>query len=560
MATFMRRVSGKYALALVYSTAAIGPAQAQLAPPPPKVLPSIKAPPPLTATPVAAAPKPGWCEDDCLLAPGAPKPIELLAGERASSAFAVTQPGALRIELRATGVPLVLSVRRPDGRMVEREGSGAIVIDDSASAADIARGVLWGVSVRVAKDTPPSGTGVPRAVAKGSLSVQHPAADKAAVSAALGKAAAAAKLSAAAQPSKPAAPAVDVATQAKLAQAAYDKQVALRHAAQLTQLKATVPSAALVQMDQRIGLRLQGQTLQQSFAAVPLRPLSAAAPSTSTAPTSLAMPVAVPAKSIKGGLLTPAAATGSTQAAATGGAAPVGGGGATAQAAPAPVLATSSAAEGDPGMPLTLGGSHFGDAPGEVRFIVGNGRDIPAPVTFWSAAQVVTEVPYADGIPVYDGHVYLKRGDGTKSALRAFRFLPLYDVTEIAQSGRDWFLAPSIVNIDADSSARTGHPTHSGGIFWGFAGNDKFYLNSQLRNGWVVSSARLGSVYSARPGYSGAYLVDSRVGTTSPYVEVRWWVDAAVGIGGTNEMSYSVRIEAKRPKNLPCAASPCPVL
>ena len=491
-----------------------------------------------------------------------PKPFELLAGERDSSGFAVTQPGAVRIELRASGVPLVLSLRRPDGRIVEREGSGTIVIDDSASAADIARGTLWGVGVRAAKEAPPAGAGKPRAVAKGTLGVQHPAADKAAVSAALAKAQADAKASAAAQPRRPAVPAIDAQAQARQAQAAHDKQVALRHAAQLTPLKATVPAAALAQMDQRIGLRIQGQTLQQAYAAVPLRLVSTKALNASTSPTSLSTPVALPAKAVKGGLLVSAKGTGTTQAAATGGAAPVGSGGgaATAVAAPAPVLATSSTAEGDPGTPLTLGGSDFGDAPGEVRFIVGSGRDIAAPVTFWSASQLVTEVPYADGIPVYDGHVYVKRGDGTKSALRAFRFLPLYDVTEISQSVRDWSLAPSIANVDTAETARTGQPTHTGAMFWGFAGNDKFYLNSQLRNGWVVSSARLGGVYSARPGYSGAYLVDARPGTTSPYVEVRWWVDAAAGIGGSNDMSYSIRVEVKRPKNLPCAANPCAAL
>ncbi len=322
--------SGAWTLAFLGSLAAVGPACAQLAPPP-KLLPPtgakaltptpMKSLPPAVAAPMAApaAPKSGWCEDDCLLAPSAPKPIELLAGERASSAFAVTQPGALRIELRATGVPLVLSLRRPDGRIVERAGSGAIVIDDSASAADVARGVLWGVSVRPAQAAPPAAaTGMPRAVAKGTLHVQHPAADKAVVRAALAKAAGDAQASAAAQPSKPAAPAVDAAAQARLAQAAYDKQVALRHAAQLTQLKATMPVAALTQMDQRIGLRIQGQTLQQAHAAVPLRPVIATAPSKAAAPSARTAPVVLAAKPIKGGLLVPAAGTGSTQAAATG--------------------------------------------------------------------------------------------------------------------------------------------------------------------------------------------------------------------------------------------------
>jgi hypothetical protein len=555
MALFMRVSSGGFGFALMCSMAAIGPVQAQLAPPP-RLLPSIKAPPPTVATPATAPPKAGWCEDDCLLAPGTPKPIELLAGERASSAFAVTQPGALRIELRATGAPLVLSLRRPDGRMVEREGSGAIVIEDNASAADIAKGVLWGLSVRTAQAAPSAKAArSPRAVAKGSLGVQHPTADKAVVRAALAKAAGDAEASAAAQPRMPAPPAVDAAAQTRLAQAANDKQVALRHAAQLTQLKATVPVAALAQMDQRIGLRLQGQTLQQAQAAVPPRPVIATAVDSSATSSLRAAPGAIPAKTIKGGLLVPAAPTGSTQAAATGGVAPVGAGGAAATAAaPPPVLATASAAEGDPGTPITLGGSNFGDAPGEVRFIVGNGRDIAAPVTFWSGSQVVTEVPYADGIPVYDGHLYVKRGDGTKSALRPFRFLPLYDVTEISLPERgDYQLAGSDNN-----RYQNGTVIHRGALFWGFNGNDKFYERSPLRNGWVVSGARLNWV-GVTPGTGDAYLVEARPGTTSPFVNVRWWVNGSYPQPSFT-VAYSVLIEVKRPKKLPCGGlDPCPV-
>ena len=123
-----------------------------------------------------------------------------------------------------------------------------------------------------------------------------------------------------------------------------------------------------------------------------------------------------------------------------------------------------------------------------------------------------------------------------------------------------WWLAPSIVNIDSANSFRTGRAVHSAAMFWGFTGNDKFYLNAQLRNGWVVTGASLLGPYLARPGHGGAYLVDARPGTTSPYVEVRWWLDAAVGIGGSNELSYRISVAVQRPKNLPCAANPCPVL
>lgn len=549
----------RHAGLVVLGLGAFGVAPAQLLAPPSKAqaAPAQKLPMVVPAAPKASLAAPSF-------EPAWPLRFELLAGERESSAFAVTQAGAVRVELQAQGAPLVLSLRRPDGRVIERQGSGQIVIDDAASAADMAKGVLWGVGIRAAQESPaaPAAVGgaraMPRAVAVGTLSVRHPPADAARVSAALKAADALVQGKAAVTPQKSAAPDVDAKTQARLAQTAHDKQVAAGHAALLNKMQASVPQAAFAQMNRRIGLRLQGQSLQQASAAAPVQPISA----NTNAPLRLAAPGAMPAQGSKGALLGAKGATGSSQAAATGGAAAVGSGGGAAVAAPAtpPALTSTSTVEGDPGTPLTLSGSDFGDAPGEVHVIVGGGKDVVAPITYWSGAQIVTEVPYADGIPAYDGHVYVKRADGTKSALRPFRFLPLYDIAEISQSSRDWFLAPSIVNIDSERSAVTGHPTHTGGILWGFTGNDKFYLNSQLRNGWVVSDARLAGVYSMRPGYSGAYLVDARPGTTSPYVEVRWWVDAAIGLGGSNDMSYSIRVQVKRPKSLPCSANPCPVL
>jgi hypothetical protein len=324
-----------------------------------------------------------------------------------------------------------------------------------------------------------------------------------------------------------------------------------------------LPPAAFAQINQRIGLRLQGQSLQQANAAVPVQLVKAKAMS---APVMLAAPGAQPPQMAKGMMPLPKGGTGSTQAAATGGAAPVGSAGAAAAAAPsapvlaaAPALAALSTGEGDPGTPVTLSGSDFGEAPGEVHVIVGNGRDVVAPITYWSATQIVTEVPYADGIPVYDGHVYVKRSDGAKSALRPFRFLPLYDVVEIGmpEGSTERSLAPSVANVDGYVY---GDVAHTAAIFWGFKGDDRFYMNAQTRNGWIVTGARLYGLWLDRVGYGDAYLVNASPGTTSPFVQVHWWLDAAFALGGSNSLKYQIRVAVQRPKNLPCQANPCPVL
>jgi hypothetical protein len=484
--------------------------------------------------------------------------FEMFAGERASRGFAVTQPGAIKIQLQATGVPLVLSLRRPDGRMIERPGSGQIVIDDTASAADIAKGQLWGIGIRAAQETPraPQSAGVApmaqRPVASGTLSVQHPAADAARVKAALTQAQADTVKNAAARPA-PSAPQVDARALALQAQAAQDKQVAQKHAASLAQLRPTLPAEVHAQINQRIGLRLNGQTLQQASAAVPVRLVKAGTPGT--------LAITGAPRPIGGGLLTGAkTGIGTTQSASTGGAAPVGSGGGVGSVASAdtaaPALSALSVSQGDPATPMVLSGNSLGDAPGEVHFIVGNGKDIAAPVTYWSGSQIVTEVPYADGIPEYNGQVYVKRSDGVKTALLPFHFVPLYDVAEIGFPDKgqgDYSLGASAVNYMNVFGQDSVH--QEGAFLWGFTGNDKFYARTQLRNGWTVVEARIAHTLTTSVPSGGAYVVDARPGTTSPYVNVRWWVD-----GGYGMIFYTLRVAVKRPKNLPCSANPCPIL
>lgn len=518
------------------------------------VVPSLPPAVPAAAAPGAAI-EPSW-----------PQKVELLAGERSSMVFAVGRPGPIRVTLQASGVALVLSLRRPDGRVVEHQGSGQIVIEDAADAADIARGLFWGVGMRTAQEAPRAAQGVvkgriaPQVVARGSLDVQHPGADAASV-----KAAAHAMQSQAQQPAAPpkAPPGATLAAARaaqQQAQAAHDKEVALRHSTELAKLRPTLAPQVHAQLDQRIALRLQGQTVQQAAAMTPVRLIQGPAASSRRG-------AGLPMEA-SGGLLVVAGGTGTAQGAATGGVAPVGsGGGAAAGAAPPappPVLSATSTGEGDPGTPVMLSGSDLGNAPGLVQFIVGNGKFVTAPITYWSSTQIVTEVPYADGVPNFNGQVYVQRADGVNTNLQPFRFLPLYDVAEIGlpDDQADRITAPSIGILDGYLRIFPPDPAeigHTAAMFWGFNGDDKFYMNSQTRNDWVVTGARLDFLRLEREGHGGAYLVDTRPGTQSPYVQVRWWLEPGIAQGGSNSLKYSIRVGVKRPKNLPCAVG-CSVL
>ncbi|HEX7552983.1 MAG TPA: hypothetical protein VF378_05480, partial [Geothrix sp.] len=317
-----------------------------------------------------------------------PLKVELLPRERETHAFYVTQAGPVKVQLRISGVSVVLSLRRPDGRVVERTGSGELVIDDTATAADLARGVVWGIGLRAAQEPPPAPL-VPglkptpaRPLATGTLLVQHPAANPAALQVGLAKLRAdlQPKLNAqmaqakAAKATKAAPSAATNPTQA--AQAAHDKQVAQQHAALLDRIKGRLPADAVNVVAQRIALRVQGRSIKDAEAQAPMGPVKKT-------------------KSDKPTPSTPAPAS-------------------------PPVIQGTSVDEASPGAPVLLTGANFGDEAGEVHFVVAATRDLKAGVAFWSAGQVLASMPMTDGIPAFGGYVYLQRPDGQKSALRPF--------------------------------------------------------------------------------------------------------------------------------------------
>ena len=283
----------------------------------------------------------------------------LSAGERTGAGFAVTSTGPIHVGLQSSGAALVLSLMRPDGHSVERSGSGTLQIDDTVTDADVQSGVLWRVGVRIAHDAPlkrPVRVRRPvsaTVVASGSLSVQSPKADSQRAQAALDAEAAKAKRSAA---DRPAAAQVNVVQIQREEQLVYNQAVAQRQSVALKQLGASVPPEATHQIQQRLSLRAQGQDLQQVQATAPVR--------------------LVTGPRRRGGST---ASAGSAAGLAT--------------TMPDPQLTGSSVGEGDPGTPVSLTGTNFGESAGEVHFIVANGREVAAPVTYWSSAQIVTECP-----------------------------------------------------------------------------------------------------------------------------------------------------------------------
>ena len=70
-------------------------------------------------------------------------------------------------------------------------------------------------------------------------------------------------------------------------------------------------------------------------------------------------------------------------------------------------------------------------------------------------------------------------------------------------------------------------------MFAGEKGDDEFFLRTQLKNGWTVSSARvipmnqstgINEVNAALTMFGGAYIQQQPSGS-NPYFSVRWWLN-----------------------------------
>jgi len=137
----------------------------------------------------------------------------------------------------------------------------------------------------------------------------------------------------------------------------------------------------------------------------------------------------------------------------------------------------------------------------------------------------------------YSGYLYIQR-DAEKSGLVPFKFNPTLQVLNIGVTNDKRITAPG----DSDAYCMV---THIGALdFFGHKGDDEFFLNTRLKNGWVVDSV----LFAANPplGNGNASVVDSRIGTISPYVKVHWWIDAfssqcyqlSVNIRGPSGVAY----------------------
>jgi hypothetical protein len=469
----------------------------------------------LAATGLAHAAAPGRPNAQL---PTFPQNFDVQGPALESIGFAVTQPGPVVVEVQSRGAAVIVTLAGPSRQPVGQQGSGAIRLSYDVTEKDVQQSFLWAVQIRLAQPAPPQQGGR----ASGIVRVQSPPVDQAALQRAVDALAAQAV-----QPGDDvqkqsvaqAAARMDAAFQQQKAQ--FERQQFDRRAVLLAQVQ-----PQLEQLKARSGAQVTTRGLRGADVGTALpQPLDAPAMQRSPA-------AAVPA---------PAPTASASQTLQSAGSTP-----GPQSVMPNPAIAALSAAQGQPGDPVMINGSGFGNSGGEVHFVVAPGRDLVVPNgVIWNDNQIFASVPDIAGIVGFNGTLYVKRaGDQKSSNLVPFRFVPsseIRQITRIADATLQQFNGVGAVNY-GDIVGRA-----HGYLFWGPKGNDQLYLNTRLKNGWVVSQPPLVFLPNAYATNGGAYLVESHVGTDRPHVNVGFWM----GSGVWSVLHYSISMVIQGPRGVP---------
>ena len=485
---------------------------------------------------------------------GALRPFELNDSDPVNLPFAAATPGPVHVDIISRGAVTVTLVRS-NGKRAQQSGAGAFSLDDQVTAEDVAQGQIWNISVRAAK----SGGKI-----SGTVAVRHPVGESGPVTEQL------ARISQRAKPARPPAPApaegADTALITQRAQMAQD--IAKRHLAEINRVHDDLPPEAVPLLTSRANLLGQGRTFDEINAQAPIPANGVAA---GTSKTTLAA----------GRLAPNFSSTASQSAQGTAASAPPAGTPGTPPPgfhAPAPVLQLLSANQGDPGTTVIIHGQNFGAffsdqarAYGTVHFVVANGIDQVGIVASWSDTKIVVEVPLYTGIPEYAGQLYVKTTDEQTSAPTAFRFIPRMDIATlymppITQNGpNDYAFADSTLSDDLPVGfldeprpdlRSPNAEVHRWSGFFGNAANDTFYNTRQLQNGWKVRSCDTAmsngapGIQTSDPDHAYANITECRVGTSSPFVKMHWWMEGDYGIN-PQLLGYGFTVTIIGPKGMP---------
>jgi hypothetical protein len=437
-----------------------------------------------------------------------PQSFDLRGLQVRAYGFAVTQPGPIELDVKSQGAPLDVVLQGPIAQPLEQQGSGALRISYVVTPQDVQRGVLWHFMIRLTPAAAQAGAG-----STGSVGVQHPPANLQIVQQAVQTLMAQQHVPSA-QERAQAGSGVRAQRDAqfKARQAAGEQELVQRRTAIYQNLQPTIDA-----------MRRQKAAMAQPAAAVPPATSAPGVNTRAIAPERFLRPIAPPS----------------------------------------PVIASLSAAEGVPGDGIIITGSGFGSTDGEVHFVIGADPSLDKATIpgVWVNNQIFAVVPDPSvpdpsiGATTYSGVVYVVVG-GVKSNFVPFRFDPIID-HRVIRVPADYLLGnfadPGIIGQPYDVIGRWNNNWISGG-----SGDDQFYRNTLLQNGWTVESTPIAYPNNPNQSAGGISMVLGRVGTNSPYTDVFLWVDTEWVASGL--FDYSIEIPIRGPRGLPdgvvCTSKP----
>jgi len=429
-----------------------------------------------------------------------PQPFDIEDRQPASFGIVVTQPGPLIVDVQWQGPPLEATLRGPSPQPIVQRGQGTVRLTYHVTPSDVQRGVLWIVQVALV----PNANGR----ATGQVTVQHPSVNEAQAEAAV--------------------------------RMRFEQE---KQQNQLSPAQIQAHSQAILQARKKVIDR----QYQEYIKGTALR-----------ADTILKQKGFQGQIQSRGGGLPPGLKEGLSP---------------RMNVSLPPHIDSLSVTQGPSGTILVINGSGFTSDLGHVHMTVSPTRELEAKVNtsnslpIWTDTFISVTVPELTGVAPFTANFFVSLGvDRYSYQVRSnsvpFNFVPRQQVRVVSLVTGDHRLAGSPTHYAGlGGGTTTGSVTGNNiyhtrldvlvpfwftNIFIGTKGNDWFFENTTLKNGWKFDCVELlpydphcsNFVAGTGPG-AGAYVV-AGLGSASPKFAVRWWLDAFIpGMTYTYAMTIS---------------------
>ena len=216
-------------------------------------------------------------------------------------------------------------------------------------------------------------------------------------------------------------------------------------------------------------------------------------------------------------------------------------------------------AAGEPDEWILLTGTGF-ERDMEVFFHLAQNRDEKGELDFWDSTKAAVKVPNPmltgprTGLPAFNGNIYIKRTGAPESNRKPFRFIPL---TTVSFLPADLILRNAEISTAGyESTSRTWPPSsgpdcacvnHSV-LLTGARGDDVFFRNLRLKNGWLVDEIKLVNADPRPP--VGERVEGSHLGTDDLRFTVHWWCDPWFAAVAGSE-GYEMVVYIRGPEGVP---------